>query len=186
MDQDPCDASPPNTWGLSLTDIFARYMVSRFNSAISSETDPGYTEIPRELSVAAVCEADRMVRILLEAYHNKGRTSGFSNRVCSILTVHLVVIDTIDIIRLGEKANKSNSQSMKDKTPDDLDRDLQIAEEGLERLTEPCVITDRSDYILLWYLPGLVSDPNQVSIVIRNEKKLILPELHLEPIVHTG
>lgn len=76
----------------------------------------------------------------------------------------LVVIDNIDIIRLGEKVNNNNSHSMKDKTPDDLARDLHSAEEASERMTEPCVITDRSGYILLWYLPGLVSDPNQVSI----------------------
>lgn len=147
---------------MSLTDIFARYMVSRFNAEISSQTKPGHTEIPRELTVSALCEADRMVRILSEAYRNKGGASAFATRIDSILTFLLVVIDNIDIIRLGEKANNTNFHSMKGKTPEDLCRDLQHAEEASERVTEPCVITDRSGYILVWYLLGLVSDPNQV------------------------
>lgn len=173
MDQDSIYISPPATWALSLTDICARYMVSSFNAAISSEADPGNVEIPRELSVAAVCEADRMVRILSKAYRNKGEVLGFPTRVGCIVTILPVVIDNIDIIRFGEKVNKTNSHSMKNKTPEDLARDLEAAEEASEQLTEPSVITDSSDYILLWYLPGLVSDPNQVSSVIPMGKELI-------------
>jgi zona occludens toxin (predicted ATPase) len=63
----------PQEWALSLTDDLARYMVSRFNALLSTDTDPPYTGDPNlRISVEALCEADRMVSILAESYRNKG------------------------------------------------------------------------------------------------------------------
>lgn len=178
----------PEEWALSLTDVFAHYMVARFNASVSSDGNPRYLSIPDpRLTVPAICEADRMVRILVGAYRNKGEVAEFTCCTYVILTLLLVVIDNIDIIRLGEKFNGHNSQTLKGKTPEEIDGDLESAYEELEQLTKPSVVTDRSGYILLLYLPGLVSNPNQVSdINLDGMKTNSEQEIYLESIVPVG
>ena len=41
---------------------------------------------------------------------------------------------------------------------------LDTDEEEYTVLTKPAVVTDHSGYVLLWYLPGVISQPNQVSM----------------------
>lgn len=66
------------------------------------------------------------------------------------------MLQDLEIIRLAEK--KGTAQLISD-------NDCVEEIPPLQQLTEPAVIVDRSGYILLWYLPGLVSQPNQASLI---------------------
>jgi hypothetical protein len=143
----------PDHWAISYTDKLAAYMVARFRTALLPTDATLPKEIPNpQIPMQTVCEANRMVGIMARAYRNKGMVPTYIRSYPT--NCHPVTISDVDIIRLGERMKRGANSSM----PSDADT------QAYGDLTEPAVITDRTGYVLLWYLPGAISEPNQVSV----------------------
>ncbi|KAG6373046.1 hypothetical protein JVT61DRAFT_7103 [Boletus reticuloceps] len=135
----------PSDWALAQTDSLATYMVSLFNHTLHPESHD-VPQIP-PISLPSLCEADCVVGRLVRAYRNQ------------------ICIPDIDIIRLAETIHRWRSEhhpeqalnSEEDMLPEEVSA-------GWLELTEPALVTDKADSVLLWYLPGAVSMPNQVCI----------------------
>ena len=144
----------PDHLALSYTDKLATYMVSRFQNSMLPMDNITQPKIPPpRIPMQTICEANRMVTIISKAYQKKGMSLTFDN---TLLNSCPVTISNVDIIQLGEQI-KRRGHSM---VP------LDANEEEYTVLTKPAVVTDRSGYMLLWYLPGAISQPNQVSMFL--------------------
>ncbi|KAF8449500.1 hypothetical protein L210DRAFT_3641096 [Boletus edulis BED1] len=134
-----CNSPAPPHWALSFADLLADYMVDLFQYQISQgpEEIRHLRPIP-QIGLETLCEASLMVSKIVLAYRNQ------------------VQLAEVDIVRLAETAHQSNQIEVHTE-------DLMLpANPGIRReLREPTVIIDRSGHVLLWYLPGAMSQPNQ-------------------------
>ena len=142
----------PDHLALSYTDKLAIYMVSRFQNSLLPMDNITWPKIPPLcIPMQTVYEANRMVTIISKVYQNMNMSLTFDN---ILLNSCPVTISNVDIIQLGEQIKRRGHLMVP------LDTD----EEEYTVLTEPAVVTDRSGYVLLWYLSGAISQSNQVSM----------------------
>jgi hypothetical protein len=101
-----------------------------------------------DVSLETLCEMDHMVGKILAAYQNQSEQAILYSMHCErCLLVHI----NINTIHLTEDVQHRSDRTEADPT-------LPLTE-----LTEPTLIMDWSGNVLVWYLPGALSGPNQVS-----------------------
>ena len=78
------------------------------------------------------------------------------------LSCPIVTISDADIHRLAERAGTFISNNIQILEREEMSKQFPNVTE-LDVHTEPTVIVDQADNMILWYLPNAVSGPNQVS-----------------------
>jgi hypothetical protein len=146
-----CDSPVPAHWALALTDAVARYMVPQFEEQLLQPSAKANNALPLpDVGLETLCETDHMVGKMLATNQNQCELALLYRMHCEhCLLVHV----NVDIICLTEDVQCRSNRNEADPT------------HLLTELTEPTLITDRSGNILVWYLPGALSAPNQVSPV---------------------
>ena len=155
----------PLGWLLELNDNIAECLNSKFKEILSEagalgtdKVPPTPADWPRSVSTRLIHECDRAAGVLAWAYMARGMLLSISlEDLTDVFTVNVDwdverYKDHLSIQYAGR--NEDFEETLKKRYP-------AVETDGI--ITRPFVVSDIHQKVLLWYLPGLLSEQRQVS-----------------------
>lgn len=154
----------PAGWKLAYTDLVSAYIAGVF--AVSVGLSLGPCLPPLSLPLALVEECLITAQVLVQAYRNPCTQRSSIDYVTDVLkyliTELLDVVKGLDIDRYCHKLPKTESLSSVKTTLKKMAKRYPPRDPPIV-LSQPCVIIDRHDRIIAWYLPNIITLSRQVS-----------------------
>ena len=150
----------PSDWALSITHIASEFVAKQCLANIHNL--PAVPTPPIDLITYMAC--CQLARVLAAAYSNPSQCRSFLCRYLLTPLNHPVHLD-IDLIRYNEALDKNQSGLNERQETSLMERFPPSVE---MHVNAPCIFVDAGGRVLLWYLPGAISNLVRVCMFFKS------------------